>query len=243
VAATAAETIARVKPSIVAGGTFERERAPAFEFRGTGFAVDDGKTIATNAHVLPELLDPAKKETVAVLVATAAGEPQMRAAKTVAIDKEVDLALLRIDGAPLPPLRLAEGDTVREGQEVLLTGFPLGPILGFHPATHRGMIAAITPIAIPQRRAAELDAAVVRRLARGVFPVYQLDATAYPGNSGSPVYDAATGAVVGIVNMVFVKGMKESAVTHPSGITYAVPSEHLRKLLSHNAALRDEPRN
>ena len=48
------------------------------------------------------------------------------------------------------------------------------------------MISAITPIAIPQARSAELDPKMIRRLTSGTFPVFQLDATAYPGNSGSP---------------------------------------------------------
>ena len=89
------------------------------------------------------------------------------------------------------------------------------------------MISAITPIAIPQGRAADLDPAVIRRLASGPFSVFQLDATAYPGSSGSPIYDPATGDVLGIVNMVFVKGTKETALSQPSGITYAIPSRHL----------------
>jgi S1-C subfamily serine protease len=61
--------------------------------------------------------------------------------------------------------------------------------------------------------------------------VFQLDGTAYPGNSGSPVYHAETGAVIGIVNSVFVKGTKESALTQPSGITYAIPAQKLKDLL------------
>jgi S1-C subfamily serine protease len=93
------------------------------------------------------------------------------------------------------------------------------------------MVAAISPIAIPQGRSSELDAQVIRRLSTGAYPVFQLDATAYPGNSGSPVYDPETGEVFGIVNMVFVKGTKESVLTQPSGIAYAVPAKHLKSLL------------
>ena len=78
---------------------------------------------------------------------------------------------------------------------------------------------------------AELDSAVVRRLASGAFPVFQLDATAYPGSSGSPVYDPENGDVIGIVNMVLVKGTKESVLSQPSGITYAVPSKYLKSLI------------
>ncbi|HET8875646.1 MAG TPA: serine protease, partial [Casimicrobiaceae bacterium] len=118
-----------------------------------------------------------------------------------------------------------------EGQQVLITGYPLGAVLGAFPVTHRGMISAITPIAIPQARAAQLAPAVIRRLSSGSFTVFQLDATAYPGNSGSPLYDPLTGEVFGIVNMVFVKSTKESALTQPSGITYAIPASHLKALI------------
>jgi S1-C subfamily serine protease len=112
-----------------------------------------------------------------------------------------------------------------------MTGFPLGAVLGPFAATHRGMVAAITPIAIPQARASALNPAIVHRLTTGSFPVFQLDATAYPGNSGSPIYDPDTGEVLGIVNMVFVKGTKETAITRPSGITYAIPASHLTALV------------
>lgn len=70
-----------------------------------------------------------------------------------------------------------------------------------------------------------------RQLARGAFPVFQLDATAYPGNSGSPLYDPQTAEVIGVVNMVFVKGSKEAALSQPSGITYANPAVHVQALL------------
>ena len=44
----------RIKPSIVAVGTYQRTRSPAFQFRGTGVVVGDGRLIVTNAHVLPD---------------------------------------------------------------------------------------------------------------------------------------------------------------------------------------------
>ena len=72
---------------------------------------------------------------------------------------------------------------------------------------------------------------IVRRLTSGPFMVFQLDATAYEGNSGSPLYDPDTGEVLGIINMVFVKGTKESALSQPSGISFAMPVQYLRELL------------
>jgi S1-C subfamily serine protease len=231
-AAERIETIARVKQSIVVVGTFEPSRSPPFQFRGTGFAVGDGSTIATNLHVLPDASDAKRRETLAILVPGSGIERSLvRGVDRVAVDENTDLAVLRLRGPALPPLRLHDSDTVREGQEVLMTGYPIGAVLGAFAATHRGMIAAITPLAIPQRRAAELDAALVRRLANRPFPVFQLDATAYPGNSGSPIYDPDTGEVFGVVNLVFVKGSKEAALTQPSGITYAMPANYLSALL------------
>jgi S1-C subfamily serine protease len=233
--AGAIETIQRVKGSIVAVGTFERTRSPQFQFLGTGFAVEDGSLIVTNAHVLPKVLDPALRESLAIMIPLPdkndPNQAQVREAKEVATDADSDLALLRISGPALPPLTLGQSGEVREGQEVLFTGYPIGAVLGPHPATHRAIVASVTPIAIPLARAGELSTQTIRRLSAGQFPVFQLDATAYPGNSGSPLYDPVTGEVVGVINKVFVQGTKEAALTQPSGITYAVPASHLRALL------------
>jgi S1-C subfamily serine protease len=225
-------TIERVKGSVVAVGTFERTRTPAFQFRATGFAVGDGSLIATNAHALPATLDSEHRETLVVVIPAADQRSQVREVRELAVDLDSDLAVLKMNGPPLRALKLGAPDGAREGQSVLFTGFPIGNVLGVFPATHRGMVAAITPIAIPPPLAAQLDLRVFRRLTTGSFPVLQLDATAYPGNSGSPVYDPESGEVLGIINMVFVKGTKEAALTQPSGITYAIPASHLQALLA-----------
>ena len=231
--ADGAQTIERVKASVVAIGTFERTRSPPFQFLGTGFAVGDGTLIATNAHVLPKVLDPARQEVLAIVIPALLkdGKEPGREAKQIAVDTASDIALLRMQGPALPALKIGDSDAAKEGQDVLFTGFPIGGALGLFPATHRGIISAITPIAIAQGRAGDLNPQTIRRLASGAFSIFQLDATAYPGNSGSPVYDPASGEVLGIVNMVFVKGSKEAVLTEPSGIAYAVPSSRLESLL------------
>jgi len=224
-------TIAQVKASIVAVGTFERLRNPQFSFAGTGFVVGDGLLVATNDHVVPKTVNIERGEAIAVAVPVAGGPAQIRVARRIAADADSDLALLRIDGKPLPALAVGEAQAVREGESYLFTGFPIGSVLGLFPVTHRAMIAAVTPIAIPAARADQLDARSVRRLGEALFPVFQLDATAYPGNSGSPVYHPESGAVIGIVNSVFIKGTRESALAQPSGITYAIPARKLVELL------------
>jgi len=227
----ATQIIERAKRSVVAVGTFERTRTPQFSFRGTGFVVEDGTLVVTNAHVVPGLVEGNSMEQLGVLSQSGGNTGTFREAKVVAVDPGTDLALLKLGGTPLPPLRIGDSDRAKEGQSIFLTGYPIGSALGPFAATHRGMIAAIAPIAIPQARSKDLDPKVVRRLTQGSFNIFQLDTTAYPGNSGSPIYDAASGEVLGVVNMVFVKSTKESVLAQPSGITYAIPAKYVLELL------------
>ncbi len=224
-------TIEQIKPSIVAVGTFQRTRNPQFRCLGTGFAVGNGSFVATNFHVVPKILDSEQNESIVVVLPSPGIEVQVRMARKVASESSADLVLLKIDGPPLPPLRLGNSERVREGETYLFTGFPIGQVIGLFPVTHRAMISAVTPIAIPAERANQLNARALRQLSEGAYAIFQLDATAYPGNSGSPLYHPETAEVVGIINMVFVKGAKETALTDPSGISYAIPIQHLKDLL------------
>ncbi|MDB5920907.1 MAG: Serine protease [Massilia sp.] len=223
-------TIATVKGSVVGVGTFLKTRSPATVFNGTGFIVGDGLSVITNAHVVPETLDTEKNETLGVVISRGASV-EFRQARVAALDRAHDLAHLRIDGAPLPALSLGDSAGAVEGQDLAFTGFPLGMILGLHPATHRALLAAITPIVLPSLSSRTLDAKMITQLQRAPFLIFQLDGTAYPGNSGSPVYDPATGTVLAVINMTFVKGLKENAISHPSGISYAIPVAYVRDLL------------
>lgn len=226
------EAIERVKPSVVAVGTFQKMRSPAFVFRGTGFAVDDGTVVATNAHVVSPAIQAESGEVMMVLVhVSGAKVPQPREARVIAMDKEHDLALLRISGAPLPAVTFGNSEAARDGQGIAFTGFPIGNALGFYPVTHRGIIASVTPIAIPAPSARGLDSRAVLGLKVGPFLLFQLDTTAYPGHSGSPLFDAESGDVLGIVNMGLLKGMKDTAIGQASGISFAVPARFLQELL------------
>jgi S1-C subfamily serine protease len=229
-AASLAKTVATVKNSIVGIGTFQKTRSPAIRFVGTGFVVGDGLSVVTNAHVVGGPLDTEKMEELGVVVGD--GETiTFRRAELRARDSEHDLAYLRLSGKPLPALQLGDSSQASEGQDLAFTGFPLGMVLGLHHVTHRATLSAITPIVMPSLSSQKLDVRAITQLQRASFNIFQLDGTAYPGNSGSPVYDPETGEVVGVINMVFVKGLKENAITNPSGITYAVPSKFVRELL------------
>jgi serine protease Do len=227
-AADLSAVIDKVRPAVVAVGTVQQTRRPPALFRATGFAVADGLYILTNAHVLPEVLDVKQQEYLAVF--TGRGQHfEARRATPAAVDGEHDLVLLKIDGSPLPALSLDWSRQVREGEEIAFTGFPIGIVLGLYPVTHRGMVSALTPIAIPLSSAGQLNSTLIKRL-RDPFEVIQLDATAYPGNSGSPLYDSGTGRVFGVVNSGFVKESKEAVLKQPSGITYAIPIGYAKAL-------------
>ena len=226
-----ADTIERIKPSIVVVGTYKKTNSPQFVLRGTGFVIGNGNLIATNAHVVPESGDP-DAPILVIQARLTSGETQIRRAVLVNRDRNHDLAVLRIEGTALPALKLRNSDTVREGQLIAFTGFPIGGALGFSPVTHRGMVSSITPIALPGGNAQQLNEKVIRRIKNGTFDIFQLDATAYPGNSGSPVFDQESGEVIGVINMVFVKGTKESTLSQPSGITYAIPASYLQEGLA-----------
>ena len=86
-------------------------------------------------------------------------------------------------------------------------------------------------MALPGGNDKQINAAAIRQLRSGPLTVYQLDATAYPGNSGSALFDADSGEVLGIINMVYVKGSKESALSQPTGISFAIPVRYLIELI------------
>ncbi len=229
--ADAPDVIARVKPSVVIVGSFRSTDSPRFRLRGTGFVVGDGNLAATNAHVLPEPSEDMTNASMAVQVRGADGEFQMRQASVVEVDKLHDMALLRFEGAAAPALPIRDSDTVREGQSVAFMGFPIGGALGFSSVTHRGMISSITQAVSPAPTSRLLTESTIRGARAGTFSIFQLDATAYPGNSGGPLFDPDKGDVLGVVNMVFLKGTREAALSQPSGISYAIPSKFLSQLL------------
>jgi len=215
------------KPSVVGIGIYTPLEASAPVIRGTGFVFGNGSLIATNYHVVNEELST-KKVQHYVALSGEGTQPKMHRMTLIGFDPLHDLAILSISDT-LPALQLASTDLQDVGKDVYMIGFPLGLVLGLYPAIHTGIIAAIAPDANPARNADELTIGMYKRLKKP-FLIYQLDITAFPGSSGSPVFDRHTGKVFAVLNKVFVSAGKEAALSNPSGISYAIPIEHLEKL-------------
>lgn len=229
--------VRRVEPAVVAVGTFQPARHPPVELMGTGFGVGDGSMVLTNAHVIPRDLDYERRERIAIVRGKRGADGNKMELITpshICRDDARDLALLVLTDRKLPAaLGLDTKVSVEPGLPVAFTGYPLSSAVGLSPVTHRGIVSAVAPAAVPMVDPSLLDAAMLERL-RNNFDIFQLDATAYPGNSGSPLYDQQTGLVVGILNSVYVKSTRErqlSAISEPSGITYAIPIRFAEPLM------------
>jgi S1-C subfamily serine protease len=226
------DVVAKIKPSVVGVGIHTPTSRPQNKLRGTGFIIGNGHYVITNAHVLPTELDESILQKIAVFIGSGK-TAKVRYAKMIVTSELYDLAILKISGSPLPAMILADNKIRPDGSYVAFTGFPIGGALGLYPVTHRGIIASTTPTVIPANTAGQINLKMLKRM-RNPYSVYQLDATAYPGNSGSAMYDMKTGEVLGIINKVFVQSTKEAALSNPSGISYAIPVKYLHQILKEN---------
>lgn len=182
------DTVARLKPSMVLVGTYKATDSRRFKLRGTGFIVGNGLMVGTNVQVLP----PAGERDVPALVVQlrqGSGERQMRSVTLLETEQARGLALMRMEGPPGPAMRLGNSNTVREGDNLAFMGFPIHGVLGFSVVTHQATVSSTTPAALPSSSTGRLSKTAIHGLRNGTFNIFQLDATAYPGNSDGPLFD------------------------------------------------------
>lgn len=179
---------------------------------GSGFVVDDQGRIITNFHVVARALKDLGSEEMTltdgakVTVSYVSSPEDAHEVRVLGANPDVDLALLELidpDAAPNPPpLPLADSDTVRVGEKVIVIGNPFG----LHSSLTAGTVSAV-----------ERD----RPGLVGIeIPYIQIDAAINPGNSGGPLLNSQ-GQVTGISNAVL------SPIGTFAGIGLAVPSNLL----------------
>ena len=213
------DILERVRLAVGAVGTYNPANKPPMEFSASGFFIDKEGYFITANHVIEGITKRRRAADLRVFI-PADKDRTGRPATIVAREPKYDLVLLKVKGSIFNALEIGDSTQVREGETIALCGFPFGFLLGLHPSTSAGIISSISPIAIPAINTALLDPAT-REALRNPFDVFQLDATAYPGHSGGPLFDPATGKVLGVVNSAFIKRTKEKVIS--SGISYAIP--------------------
>ena len=105
--------------------------------------------------------------------------PQGLEAKLIAKDATNDLALLRVESASVPPLRLRTGRPLRLGEELVAVGYPLRGVLSSGPIVTTGIVNALSGV-------------------NDDTSAFQMSATVQHGSSGGPIVDS-TGALTGVV--------------------------------------------
>ena len=168
--------------------------------QGSGFILNKNGLIITNAHVL---LKNSQRVEVKLY------NKRTYKAKVLTVDKNHDLALLKIDNAPnLTPAVLASSSGLVVGQRVYAIGNPFG----LQGTMTRGIISAIRSIRGPEQNPIE-DA-------------IQTDAAVNPGNSGGPLLNSR-GEVIGITTLIASNGADQS-----SGVGFAIPINTAKAVLS-----------
>lgn len=175
---------------------------------GTGFAVSSEGYILTNAHVV----DGAKRITVKVF-----GEEEERDATLIGSDTETDIAVLKVEGVTLQPLKLGDSDQVRVGEYVLAIGNPLSTDELANTITF-GIISAT-------KREVTIDNYTNSYL--------QTDAAINFGNSGGPLINMS-GEVIGVNSAKTVTaGYDEMGnAVSAEGIGFALPINQVQKIMA-----------
>jgi serine protease Do len=153
---------------------------------GSGFIVSPDGIILTNAHVV----DGAQEVMVKLT------DRREFKAKVLGVDKQSDIAVIRINAKNLPTVKIGNPEVARVGEPVLAIGSPYG----FENSATAGIISA-------KSRTLPDDTYV---------PFIQTDVAVNPGNSGGPLFNLR-GEVIGINSQIY------SRTGGYQGLSFAIP--------------------
>jgi len=153
---------------------------------GSGFIISSDGYVLTNYHVI--------KEASEIIVRLS--DRRELEAKIIGSDKRSDIALLKIEAADLPVVKIGNSKSLKVGAWVLAIGSPFG----FDHSVTAGIVSAKG-----------------RNLPRENYvPFIQTDVAINPGNSGGPLFDL-DGEVVGINSQIY------SRTGGFMGLSFAIP--------------------
>ena len=172
---------------------------------GSGFVIDPEGYIITNAHVVNgaqrvQIVLPSDNAD-GTLTTALSSKTRLVNASIVGVTTELDLAVLKVEGAKLPALPLATYSQVRQGEMVFAFGSPNA----LRNSLTHGLVSAVA-------RQVDPDSPQI---------FVQTDAPINPGNSGGPLVNIR-GEVVGVNTFI----MSQSGGNE--GLGFAIPSATAR---------------
>ena len=168
---------------------------------GTGFAITASGHVATAAHVVKDATQ------IDVIIGS-----QTLPAHVVAVDKELDVAILKVDTATTRPLLVTQASTAKLGAELFSVGYPLISQLGTNAKLTKGALNALSGLNDDPH-------------------TFQMSVQIQPGNSGGPVCDER-GNVIGIVSKTTstIAAARGGAGAIPQNVNFAVKADELQAL-------------
>jgi serine protease Do len=160
---------------------------------GSGFIVSPDGFIVTNAHVV----ENAEEITVRL------NDKREFKAKVIGADTRSDVAVIKVEAASLPTVKIGDMSKVRVGEWVVAIGSPFG----FANTVTAGIVSAKSRENLTQDP--NLDA----------VPFIQTDVAVNPGNSGGPLLNMK-GEVIGINSQIY------SRTGAFAGISFAIPIDY-----------------
>jgi serine protease Do len=171
----------------------QRGNQPPPRGAGSGFIVSQDGYILTNTHVVENA------EEVTVRLTDRREYP----AKVIGADERTDVAVIKINAANLPIVKLGDPSKIHPGQWVLAIGSPFG----FENSATAGIVSA-TARSLPSDN---------------YVPFIQTDVAVNPGNSGGPLFNL-NGEVIGINSQIF------SRTGGYMGVSFAIPIDVVRNV-------------
>ena len=162
---------------------------------GSGVIVRTDGHIVTNNHVI--------EDADTVLVGLDSGE--ILPATVIGRDQDFDLAVIRIESADSPAIKISSSEEVHVGDIALAIGNPFG----IGQTVSQGIIGAVRRVVVGESTYDDF---------------MQTDAAINPGKSGGALVNTH-GELIGINTMIFSRG------TGSQGIGFAIPSDVVQYVL------------
>jgi S1-C subfamily serine protease len=167
---------------------------------GSGVVVQSGKwgsRVLTDAHVIQDAKD---------LIGTIGDGPHAKAHVVARTDDDIDLALVDVAIPNAKPARLGSSKDLVPGTAIGVLGYPI-------------------PDAFEDERLGQTVSLYTGRIASVRKGALEIDVPIIPGESGGPVFEATSGAVIGIA---------ESRFEEERAIGFATPIDEAASFLASN---------